>query len=272
MWQEDDIGLIGRDRLLENELLPRVRGTKAPCVLVGSSAGVGVSACLEWIYLHAPEPKAMVSADWTRKEICIEIAHAWQLRIERAGKVIRPEDATLVLLEHAINRAPPGILVIDDLHLAPPKILTHYLKPWREKFHIFCGGTPPFKHELLKRVLWGLKEIKIEPLDERSRKRLAELMCRHEGSAAAPSEIAQNSRGLPGRILGMARGTVENESPGVRGEEIIFAPALFVLVGAFVAVRYLGVSLANPSIYLLSGFGMMLAVLLRHFIYRGMKE
>ena len=152
MWQEDDIALIGRDRLLEKELLPRARGTKPPCLLLGIS-GVGVSACLEWMFEQAPRPKALVSAHWPPTEICRGIARGWGLEIENNGKKVSIASANLGLLNHAINRAPVGRIFVDDIDAAKPAIL-RYLKPWREKFLIFCGGTPPLRSEELKRILW----------------------------------------------------------------------------------------------------------------------
>ena len=76
MWQE--VGLVGRDRLLEKEIHPRARGTKAPFLLTGSR-GVGKSAVLQWAYENAKEPRAYVSASWTVKEIMIAICRGWGL-------------------------------------------------------------------------------------------------------------------------------------------------------------------------------------------------
>ena len=104
------------------------------------------------------------------------------------------------------------------------------------------------------------------------RGRLDLLMVRHEGSPAAPSEIAQNSRGLPGRVLGMARGTVENVSLKVLGEEVNLAPLLLLVAGGFIFVRVVGISLSDPAMYLLGGMGMAVAMYLRFVVYQGRQE
>ena len=268
MWES--IGLIGRDRLLAREIFPRAQGKKAPFLLTGRR-GVGKSAVLQWAYEHAKEPKAYVSASWTVKEMFIEICKGWQLSIERGGKRVSSEHATLAILERAINSASKGSIFIDDIHNATPALLRR-LKLWRERFSVFMAGVPPFTREELKRNLWGLEEIGLIPLAEADRRKLAELVCQHVGSDKLPSEIAIASRGYPGRIVAMAIGTVEQTAPRVKGEEIDLAPLLLLGCAAIVAVRYISIGLGEIDLYILSGIGMGLLVFFRFYLWQGMRE
>jgi len=267
MWEE--IGLIGRDRLLEREVYPRVR-KKVPFLLVGQR-GVGKSSVLEWAHENTEEPKALVSALWTPKEIMVEICRAWGLTITNGGKAMSPERASVAVLERAINSAEEGIIFVDDIHAASPAFLRR-LKVWRERFTVSMAGTPPFRRDELKRILWGLHEIEIEPLKEPDRQRLAELVCQQAGSDQVPSEIAVASRGYPGRIVDMARGVIEQTAPRVRGEEIDLSPILLFGLAAVVAVRYVGIGLGEVDLYILGGIAMGLFAAARFFFWKGIKE
>ncbi len=205
------------------------------------------------------------------KEMLIEICRAWQLHLERDGKVLRPERATLSVLETAINKAAPGFIFINDIHNATPSFLRR-LKLWRERFGVFMAGAPPFKREELRRNLWGLHEIELKSLAKKDRNKLAELICRHVGSDKLPSEIAIASRGYPGRIVAMARGTIEQTSPRVLGEEIDLSPVLLLGLALLVAVRYIGIGLGEMDLYILGGIGMGFMVFFRFFLWKGMKE
>src|SRR5262245_29090558 len=140
MWRE--IGLVGRDKMLERAIYPRAVGSKAPFLVTGPR-GVGKSAVLECADHHAKAPKAYASASWTVKEVLIAICKGWGLEIERNGKPVRPERATLALLESAINHAREGRIFHDDIHSATPALLRR-LKLWRERFVVYASGTPPF--------------------------------------------------------------------------------------------------------------------------------
>ncbi len=198
MWRE--VSLIGRDKLLNLEIYPRARGKKAPFLIVGP-LGVGLSAIMQWAYENATGPKALVSATWTVREILIEICLSWGISLSRDGedgKKLRPERATISVLAKEIMQQERGMLFVEDIHKSSPALLRR-LKVWRERFTVFVAGVPPFNKEDVKRILWGLKEVAVEPLNESDRLKLAERVCIAVGSDKSPLEIAQASRGTSGQ-------------------------------------------------------------------------
>jgi len=268
MWRE--VSLLGRDRLLVKEIYPRARGKKPPFLLTGP-LGVGKSGVFEWAYQNASGRKAFVSAASTVREILIGIVRGWGLTLGGDGKGLRPERAPISLLEIAIMEEEEGKIFLDDIQRSTPALLRR-LKVWRERFTVYACGVPPFNKEELKRNLWGLKEIEIEPLNEDDRLKLAQQVCIAIGSDKSPTEVAQASRGFPGRIVAMALGEVEHTSPRVRGEEIDLSPILILLLVGVVALRYIGIGLSDTSLYILGGLGMGLMIFFRFFLWRGMSE
>ncbi len=226
---------------------------------------------LQWAYVHAKAPAAYVSASWTVKESLIAICHGWSLVIIQNGKEVKPERVTIAVLEEAINKAREGRIFVNDIHDASPAFLRR-LKLWRERFAVSMAGVPPFKREELKRNLWGLHEIKVPPLADEARKQLAWRVCQHVGSDKLPSEIAMHSRGYPGRIVAMALGTIEVESPRVEGEELDLSPFLLLVLAGMVAVRYVGIGLGLIELYILGGISMGLMVFFRFWLWKGMRE
>jgi len=268
VWQE--VGLVGRDKLLKDEIYPRAQGKKAPFLLSGSR-GIGKSALLQWAYEHAKAPAAYISASFTVKECLIAICRDWGLVIVRDGKAVKPERVTMAVLEEAINKAHEGRIFADDIHNASPAFLRR-LKLWRERFAVSMAGVPPFKREELKRNLWGLHEIEVSPLSPEARKELAWRVCQHVGSDKLPSEVAIHSRGYPGRIVAQALGVVEMISPRVEGEELDLSPFLLLVMAGMVAVRYVGIGLGEIDLYILGGLAMGLMVFFRFFLFKGMRE
>ena len=268
MWQET--GLLGRDRLLNLEIYPRARGKKPPFLLTGP-LGVGKSGIFEWAYQNANGRKALVSAAFTVKEILVGVCLGWGLSLERDGKKLRPERATISILEHAVMQQEEGKIFLDDIQRSTPALLRR-LKVWRERFTVYGCGVPPFNKEELKRLLWGLKEISVGPLDEADRLKLAQRVCINIGSDKSPLEISQASRGFPGRIVAMALGEVEHASPRVRGEEVDLSPVLILLLVGVVALRYIGIGLSDTSLYILGGLGMGAVIFFRFFLWRGMSN
>ena len=267
MWRE--IGLLGRDKLLQREILPRATRKKAPFLLSGAR-GVGKSAILQWAHDHAPEPKAYLQASKPVKENLHEIIRAWGLSVEREGKAVSSDRATIAELERVVMAQTGGTLFVDDLDAATPAFLRR-LKAWRERFTVHAAGVPPFSREELRRIIWGLKEVTVHPLPTNERDRLALAVCQHAASPSAPREIAQASRGYPARIWAMARGEIETTAPRVAGEEVDISPVLLLGLAGVVVTRFIGMSLDEADLYVLGGFGMAAAMVARFFLFRGMK-
>jgi hypothetical protein len=264
-----EIGMIGRDTILQKEIYSRCKGKKAPFLLSGIR-GVGKTAILRWAYEKGKEPKAFISASYSVKENLMKIAKNWNLEIKDGDKKISLARAKLSELENAIFRQTKGAIYIDDIQRATPALLRRF-KVWRERFNVFCAGVPPFNKEELKRNLWGLSEIEIKPIDKEHRLTLAQKACTFYGSTHLPTEIAHNSRGYPGRIIAMAKGTIDVETQRVKGEELDLSPVLLVFIVGLVVIRFVGRGLDDTALYILGGFGMGLAIFIRFFLYRGMK-
>ena len=270
MWKS--VGLLGRDPLLE-QLLPRALGKKPEFLLVGSR-GSGKTALLSWSYQQAQQhgqKAALVSCAQTVKEIFIEVCVAWGLAIFRGDKQVQPHQVSLDALERAIMAEADGMIFIDDIHQATPAFLRR-LKVWRERFTVHLCGVKPFGKEELRRCMYGLKEIHVEPLSDEHRLMLARAVCIHIGSTKSPSEIAAASGGMPARIVAMAQGEIETVSPRVAGEEIDLAPLLLLAMAGTVGLRYIGSGLGEIDLYILGGIGTAGFLFFRYFLMRGMSK
>lgn len=268
MWQK--IGLVGRDNLLKTEIWPRVKNPK-PFLLLGP-AGIGKTALLEWAYEHCKGPKAYMSAVNTVRENLQAICRGWDLEIiDEEGKHKPISRASLALLEKAVFKADPGVLFLDEFDKATPAFIRR-LKPLAERHTLIAAGKPNFKKEELKRLTWGMAEIKVPPLQPKDRLELAHRLVKHFGSPIAPSEVATASRGFPARILALCRGEVETHSVKVEGEELDLSPIFLLGLAGLVAVRYIAVGLESTDLYILGGLGMGLGVFARFFLYRGMSR
>jgi len=268
MWQK--IGMIGRDGILKRQIYPRVRAGK-PFVLVGP-AGIGKTALLEWAFEHARGKKAYLSCSMTVKENMQEICRGWQLDVlDEDGKKKGVTKASLALLEKAAFRASPGLIFLDELERATPALLRR-LKALYERHTIMAAGRPPFRKEDIKRLTWGMAEIRVPPLGAGARMRLSDQVTRHFGSAVPASEIASASRGYPGRIVAMSRGEVETRSARVSGEEIDLSPVFLLAICSLVAVRYIAVGLGSTDLYIIGGLGMGLGAFARFFLFRGFSK
>lgn len=143
---------------------------------------------------------------------------------------------------------------------------------WRERFTVHAAGVPPFNREELRRIIWGLKELTVHPLPKDERDRLALAACQHAASLSTPREIAQASRGLSGPGSGPWRGARSRPRlPGWPARKWIFPRSCFLGLAGVVAVRFNGMSLDEPDLYVLGGFGMAAALVARFFLFRGMK-
>ena len=264
-----EIGMIGRDKLLQKEIYARCQGKKAPFILCGAR-GVGKTAILRWAYENGQEPKAFISASYSVKENLVKIAKKWGLEVRDGEKKISLARAKIAELENVIFKQPEGAIYIDDIQMATPAFLRRF-KIWRERFKLYCAGVPPFTKEELKRNLWGLKKIDLEPVAKTHRLEFAKKACEHYGSTKSPAEIAHTSRGYPGRIIAMAQGTIEVASQRVKGEELDLSPMLLIVIVGLVVLRFVGRGLEDTALYLLGGVGMAGAIIFRFFLYRGMK-
>lgn len=264
--------LTGRDKLLENEIHPRTMENRQ--FFLTGRRGIGKSALLEWSYnYNQSEKKALVSANWTVREMAIGIVKAWELELkeEDEGKTINPDRAQLTVLEKAISKEDSGTIYIDDINKATPTKIRR-IRIWKERFTVYFAGTPPYREEI-RPLLWGLKEIEVTPIPQEYRSELVAKMCAENGVSISIEDVVQASRGIPGRMQAMVLGNeIEDTSERVEGEELDISPLLLLVIVAIVAVRYIGMGLNQTDLYILGGLGMGVAMLLRFFLFKGMKK
>ena len=268
MWQE--IGLLGRDNLLQRQIRPRLREKKG-FVLTGQH-GIGKTALLEWCAEHCPGKKALVSATWTLKEMLQQICLDWGLQVVNdEGEPVPKSKWRVPWMYNAVLAESGCWILIDDIHRITPATLQK-LKPVRDRCLFICAGVPPFKKEELRRLLWGLKYVDVKPLKNKEMSRI--------GSRAAPliatstpiPDAVHASRGIPAHLFHSLRGEVTPEAAKTREEEIDISPVLLVGLALIMSLRYLARGIDSSSLYLLSGLGMAGAVIFRFYLYKGMRK
>lgn len=264
MWRE--IGLLGRDRLLA-QVLPRVRQGR-PVLLVGQR-GVGRSAVLQWVAHHAGPRAVAVSAARPAGDTLRAILAAWGVDgVPRGDAVVPIARATVAELDAALARQPAGgVICLDDLDAASPA-MARRIRAWREHHVVHAAAVPPLREHLAP-LTWGMHTVELPPLRGRDAERLAAAICRHVGSPHPPSDVARLGRGVPARMVRLARGELEATTQRVMGEELDLSPALLLGLAAVVAVRVVGVVSDAPDLYAIGGMGLALGLLGRWAIARG---
>ncbi len=253
--------IIGRDKLLEREVAPRVHGRK-PFVLVGQR-GIGKTVILEWAFKEYKKEKILLKSTNTYSYNLKEIA---QVQGTKGSSNKKNTD-----LEIEIIKGKELAIFIDNIERATPKLIT-FLTSVNEKWKIFISGVEPFREELT-RLMWGKKKIRILAIERKERAKLAEHVINKTGSMVNRNLISVESRGVPARAWAMARGEVQrDDAERVDGEEINIAPVLLVAVVAVVVMRYIGMGMGEKDLYILGGMGMGGALFMRYFIFQAMKK
>jgi adenylate kinase len=267
MWRQTK--LLGRDSVLSLKIRPRLR-EKIGFVITGQH-GIGKTALLEWAFDQAKGKKAFVSATWTVKEIMVKICDQWGLEVKNDTDEKVPRSRWQVAwMERAILAESGHWIFVDDLHVVTPAVLRR-LKILRDRCLIVGAGVPPFKREELRRLLWGLPDIALKPLQKKDLKRIA--------VAAAPliqthtplEDAIHASRGIPGQLMHALKGEVTPETTKVKGEEIDISPVLILVLVCVMATRYIAIGLESTSLYVLGGVGMAAGLFFRFFLYKGIK-
>ena len=270
MWQET--GLLGRDYLLSKQIMPRLKEGRG--FVLSGRHGSGKTAILEWIIQNQPtgHPFALVSATATVKEILVEICLGWGLEVEDdTGKVRGRSRWQVSWMERAILAHHGGWLMIDDIHLATPALLRR-LKLLRDRVVIVAAGVPPFKREELRRLLWGLPELQIKPLRTKDMTRIARTAAPILQSRTPVEEAVHAARGIPGQLIAALRGEVTPEAAKVRGEEIDLSPLILFGLAGIMMLRYIARGVESQSLYMLSGIGMGVGLIVRFYLFKGMNN
>lgn len=268
MWQE--IGLVGRDRLLAREIFPRIRG-KGRFFITGQR-GIGKTAVLEWAYQNTLGTKALVSAALTPRDFLIELClqlkiepnlGEHELSIERKLSRMTRQSLEKLLIQADVK----GNIFIDELERMKPTMIK--ILPFLIRQHcVFLAGVPPFRDEVRK-FLWGAVEITLTRLDRKSSFRIAEKASQKIGKMVDFEAIVNASEGIPGKLIQMALGEVEWKRPTrMKEEEVNIAPVLLLVISVAIFFRYISIGMDSLDFYILSGLGIGLTVFLRFFIYQ----
>jgi hypothetical protein len=247
--------LIGRDNLLKREILPRLKNDK-PFILVGQK-GIGKTELLKWAYCYYKGNKVYVSCNETRGTIVKRIAKKLGITINKKK---------VADLEQEVLKSHTKIAVfIDDLEKASPKhaiFLTH-LGNWNT---VYLAGVGHFK-ERVKKLLWGKQKIRVKAIDRKYRLKLGRYVAKSLGCMISPEDIANQSKGIPGRAWAIGKGEViRDDDERVEGEEINIAPVMLVFVVGIMMTRYIAMGIGERDLYVLAGMGMACSYLLRYVI------
>jgi hypothetical protein len=240
-------------------------------VLTGTH-GVGKTAILEWVQQHCQKPVALVSATGTVKEILTTVCSEWGVEVkDDDGKTRGKTRWRVSWMERALLGRSGGWLLVDDIHCAPPALLRR-LKLLRDRVNIIGAGVPPFKREELRRLLWGLPEIQVKPLAAADMTRIGNAAATIIKSHTPVPEAVHAARGLPGQLIHALRGEVTPEAAKVKGEEIDLSPLLLIGLAGIMMLRYIARGVESQSLYMLSGIGMGVGLIVRFYLFKGMNS
>lgn len=263
LWQSEKVGLIGRDRLLSQKILPRITSHDKR-FLVKGDAGTGKTAILEWAQANTPGKSILIRGSATYAQIVKDIVTEWELDAE-GTKLTDYEKAILSETGHTIY--------VDDLHKAQPKLLA-LLKILAER-HKVCGSILAGikTKEELKQLLWGLETITLPRLDKQDALRLSEKVCIALGSKASYKDVAAASRGLPGRIISFASaGEVSREEIHLQSEEIDISPVFLIAGGMLIIFRFVGRATDATDLTIIGGASIVIMMVVRMFLQKGQEK
>ena len=213
----------------------------------------------------------MISATSTVKEIMQKICIDWKLEVKNdEGKIVGKTRWQVLWMERAILQVNDGWLLVDDVHRVTPALLRR-LKLLRDRVQIIAAGVPPFQREELRRLLWGLPEIKVGPLPQEDMTRIAQAAAPLLSSRTPVVEAVHAARGLPGQLIHALRGEVTPNAAKVSGEEIDISPIFLIVIAVLMLTRDMAVGMESTSLYMLGGFGIAIGLIIRFYMFRGME-
>ncbi len=248
--------IIGRDRLLEKEVYPRVKSNKG--FVITGQRGIGKTEILKWAYEQYQGKKVYISCMGTYGDMIKEIARELEIIISKK-KVSE--------IEEEIMKSEAVAIFLDDANQISKK-RANFLISYDERASLYLAGIEPFKEDS-KRILWGKKKIKLHAIEKTKRYELGRYIATKTGSTTPISIIANEGRGVPARSWAIAKGEYCKEADErVEGEEVNIAPALMLFCGAIMVMRYIAVGIGDRDLYILGGICMGLAYFLRMIIMK----
>lgn len=246
--------IIGRDKLIEKHIYPRVR-RKLGFILSGQS-GIGKTEVLKWAYHHYDGDKLYFSCNESYGEIIKKVAELQEIDTKRK---------TIAVLEREVMQGKAIAFFIDDIENMKPKQAV-FFTAWNGWNKIFMAGVEPYREEA-KKILWGKQKLKINAIEPSFRNDLADHIIKKIGSLVPREVIANESKGIPGRAWAIAKGEhIRDDDERVKGEEVNIAEALLLIVVIVMITRYVGIGTGQKDLYILGGIGMALAYILRQVI------
>ncbi len=257
--QSRDYGdIIGRDNILTSIYRELHRGHS---FRLDGQSGIGKTSLMLWARDNCSSARSTYFSCCSRHtEIVKEIAKA--LEIEGYEK-----KSTTKLETEIIQSDRQLMLFIDNIEEIKPQLIT-FLKALHSKncVRINYAGKNGVVKENLKPLVWGIKCLKVLPLDENSSMKVAQKAQLETGAKADINEIVKNSRGNPGRIWASCRGEPLRYDEHVKGDEMNILPFLVVSgIAIFISMRYTGRASGATDIYLFGGIGMALMIFSRVF-------
>jgi len=269
MWQQTN--LLGRDKLLMQQVNPRRRERKG-FILVGQH-GIGKTALLEWCKAHPLGKTALISANWSVREILQRICEDWQLEVvNEDGAPVSKSRWQVPWMYNAVLAESGHWLLIDDIQEATPAVLRK-LKPLRDRFLFGCAGVPPFRKNELRRMLWGLQQVEVPPLDNHTMSRIAEIAAPIIKTSTPLLDAVHAARGIPAHLLHSLRGEVTPEAVKTEEEEIDISPIFMIVLVLVMALRYVARGYEDStSMVMMGGLGMAAALIFRFYLFKGMRK
>ncbi len=262
LWH--NTALIGRDKLLQSKIVPRINSRTKRFVLKGE-AGVGKTALLEWALEHTEGRAALISCAMQYTSLLRTVAESWGVTTQSK----RPNAAEL---EEEILKEMGHTLYVDDLHRATPKTLI-LLKTLVERHKISGALRAGIAiKEDLRQFLWSCEVIQIPRLKNYYTRQLAKKVCVHLGSKVSFQQVAHASGGLPGRIVAAATsGEIREDTVRLSSEEIDISPVLLLFAVCTVVLRVFGRTVGATDLTFIGGAAIVLMFIMRSLMQRGSK-
>ena len=247
--------IIGRDKLLENEIFPRLEKGQS-FILIGQR-GIGKSKILKWAYEHCPdEKKVLVNAGETLGDIIKAMCQV-------NGIVVSKKK--IGELEKEVIQGERVTVFLDDAHKLTPK-QAQFFTNYNELYPVYLSGIEPFREEI-KRLTWGKKKLVIHAVAKEYREELARHVISETGANCGLSTLINGGKGVPARTWAIGKGEfIRDDDERVEGEEINIAPILMIGVGGIMIMRYLAIGMEQKDLYILGGCFMGFAYFLRIMI------